>query len=58
MEAYGDSGKYKVVFAEPAKEIEHIPFGDAPSGAMQGPCYTTYDKLQKAKKITDLIARG
>jgi hypothetical protein len=58
IEAYGDSGKYKVVFSEPAKKIEPIPFGDAPSGAMQGPRYTTYDKLRKAKKITDLLLRG
>jgi hypothetical protein len=58
IEAYGDSGKYKVVFSEPAKKIEPIPFGDAPSGAMQGPRYTTYDKLRKAKKITDLLVRG
>lgn len=58
IEAYGDSGKYKIVFAEPAKEIKPIPFGDAPSGAMQCPRYTTYDKLQKAKKITDLIGHS
>jgi hypothetical protein len=37
IEPYGESGKYKVVFSEPAKEIAPIPFGDAPSGAMQGP---------------------
>jgi hypothetical protein len=58
IEAYGDSGKYKVVFSEPAKEIEPIRFGDAPSGAMQGPRYTTYEKLQKAKTISDLLGRG
>ena len=34
IEPYGDTGKYKVIFSEPAKEIEHIPYGDAPSGAM------------------------
>jgi hypothetical protein len=58
IEAYGDSGKYKLVFAEPAKEIRSIPFGDALSGAMQGPRYTTYERLLKAKKITDLISRA
>ena len=58
IEPFGDSGKYKLVFSEPAKAIGPIPFGDAPSGAMQGPRYTTYDKLQKAKKLTDLIGKG
>lgn len=55
IEPYGDSGKYKLIFSEPAKPIGPIPFGDAPSGFMQGPRYTTYNKLIKAKKVTDLI---
>lgn len=54
IEPYGDSGKYKLIFSEPAKPIGPIPFADAPSGFMQGPRYTTYDKLQKAKKVTDI----
>lgn len=52
---YGDTGKYKVIFSEPAKEIEHIPYGDAPSGAMQGPRYTNLAKLKNAKKLTDVL---
>jgi hypothetical protein len=33
IEPYGDSGKYKLIFSEPAKPIGPIPFADAPSGA-------------------------
>ena len=55
IEPYGESGKYKVVFSEPAKQIEPIPYGDAPSGAMQGPRYTSFEKLKAATKLIDLI---
>jgi hypothetical protein len=55
IEPYGDSGKYQLIFSEPAKPIGPIPFGDAPSGFMQGSRYTNYENLQKAKKLTDLI---
>ncbi|MEM8971235.1 MAG: GIY-YIG nuclease family protein [Pseudomonadota bacterium] len=54
IEPYGDSGKYKVVFAEPAKEIGPIPYGDAPPHSMRGPRYTTFRKLLAAKQISDL----
>src|SRR5262249_36639424 len=54
IEPYGDSGKYKLIFSEPAKPIEPIPFADAPSGFMQGPRYTSLQKLQTAKKVIDL----
>jgi len=56
IEPYGDSGKYKLIFSEPARPIGPILFADAPSGFMQGPRYTTYNKLQKSKKVTDIIA--
>jgi hypothetical protein len=55
IEPYGDSGKYKVVFSEPAKRIDPIPFGDAPSGAMQGPRYTSFEKLKSAKTVSDIF---
>jgi hypothetical protein len=55
VEPYGDKGKYRVVFSEPAKPIGPIPFGDAPSGFMQGPRYTTYRRLQSAKTVVDTI---
>jgi hypothetical protein len=55
IEPYGEDGKYKLNFAEPAKPIGPIPFGDAPQGSMQGPRYTTLEKLLKAQKLTDLF---
>jgi hypothetical protein len=55
IEPYGDEGKYRINFAGPAEEIDPIPFGDAKSGAMQGPRYTSSHKIQTAKKLTDLI---
>jgi hypothetical protein len=57
IEPYGDSGKYKLIFSEPAKSIGPIPFADAPSGLMQGSRYTTHDKLMKAKKVAELFAK-
>jgi hypothetical protein len=54
IEPYGESGKYKVVFKGPAREIDEIPFSDAPSGAMQGPRYTSLTRLKSAKKLTDI----
>jgi hypothetical protein len=58
IEPHGDSGKYKLVFSEPARAIGPVPLGDAPSGFMQGPRYTTYERLLKAKKVTDLMIRA
>ena len=55
IEPYGEGGKYKVVFSEPAKKIGPIPYGDASSGAMQGRRYTNFEKLKAAKTLTDLI---
>lgn len=55
IEPYGEQGKFKLIFAEPAKPIGPIPFADAPQGSMQGPRYTSIDKLLKAKKLTDLF---
>lgn len=55
IEPYGDEGKYRLVFTEPAKPIGPIPFADAPSGAMQGPRYTSLKKLLAAKKVSELF---
>jgi len=55
IEPYGEQGKFKLIFAAHAKAIGPIPFADAPQGSMQGPRYTTFDKLMKAKKLTDLF---
>ena len=55
IEPYGDEGRYRIVFTEPAKPIEPIPFSDAAPGSMQGPRYTSYRKLISAKKLSDLF---
>ena len=55
IEPYGEGGKYKVIFSTPAQKLGPIQFGDAPSGAMQGPRYTTFDKLTHAKMLKDLF---
>jgi len=55
IEPYGDTGKYKVVFSGPAQEIGPIPFGNAPSGAMQGPRYTRLELLKKASSLEDIL---
>jgi hypothetical protein len=57
IEPYGEEGKYRVVFKAPAMRLDKpIPFGDAPGGAMQGPRYTTLQRLRSASKLTDLMA--
>lgn len=55
IEPYGDEGKYRLIFSEPAKAIGPIPFGDAITGAMQGSRYTSFKKLVAAKKISELF---
>lgn len=55
IEPYGEEGKYRLVFSQPAKPIGPIPFADAPQGLMQGPRYTTLAKLLGAKKLMDLF---
>jgi len=58
IEPYGESGKYKVIFSEKAQPIGPLPFGDAPPGAMQGPRYTTFEKLKRAEKVSDLLGKS
>lgn len=59
IEPYGDEGKYRLVFAEPAKPLARpIPFSDAPQGSMQGPRYTSLARLQSARRVGDLFARS
>jgi hypothetical protein len=57
IEPYGEDGKYKLNFSEPARSIGPIPFADAASGTMQGPRYTTYARLTAAKRVADLFAK-
>ncbi|MCA9916241.1 MAG: GIY-YIG nuclease family protein, partial [Anaerolineae bacterium] len=52
FEPYGDEGKFKVIFAEPAEKLEQAkPFANAVSGAMQGPRYCTRDIFDAAKTV-------
>ena len=55
IEPYGESGKYKLVFSERARTVGPIAFGDAPKGTMQGPRYTTIDRLRKSKTLSELF---
>lgn len=58
IESYGDEGKYRLIFAEPAKPlVKPIPFGDAQPGSMQGPRYTNLARLLSAKQVSDLFDR-
>jgi hypothetical protein len=57
IEPYGEGGKYKVIFSEPAKSIGPVPYADAPSGAMQGPRYTSFERLKTAKKLSDVMMK-
>jgi hypothetical protein len=59
IEPYGDEGKYRLVFAEPAMPLpKPVPFADAPQGSMQGPRYTSLSRLQSAARVGDLIPRS
>ena len=57
IEPYGEGGKYRIVFSEKARPIGPIPFGDALPGTMQGPRYTTFEKLRTAKKLSDVFLK-
>jgi hypothetical protein len=58
IEPFGEGGKYKLIFSEPAQTIGPISFGNAPSGAMQGPRYTSLKQLRVAKTIADLMGKS
>lgn len=58
IESYGDSGKYRLIFSEQAKNISPIPFGDAVAGSMQGPRYTSLEKLLRASSVGELFGNS
>jgi len=59
IEPYGDEGKYRLVFVEPAQPLTRpIPLADAPRGWMQGPRYTNFARLQSAQRVTDLVTQA
>lgn len=56
IEPYGENGKYKLIFKSPAQALPApIEFGNAPSGAMQGPRYTTIEKIRGARTLSEII---
>lgn len=55
IEPYGEGGKYKIVFAQKAQTVGPIPYGNSPSGTMQGPRYTNFESLKSAKQVSDLL---
>ncbi len=55
IEPYGESGKYRLVFSEKARPVGPITFGDATKGWMQGPRYTTIERLRKSKTLRELF---
>jgi hypothetical protein len=56
IEPFGDGGKYKIIFSEPASQVSPIPFDDAPKGCMQGTRYANFEKLKQAKKLGDILS--
>ena len=58
IEPYGEEGKYKLVFSEPAKKLEKpIPYSDAPLGYMQGMRYANFQKLKVRKRLQKFSSR-
>jgi hypothetical protein len=56
IEKYKDTNKYIVYFKDPAKEINHVLLDTKKKGtAPQAPRYTTYEKLMKAKVLSDVF---
>lgn len=56
IESYGDAGKYKVIFAQPAQELKKkIVIADAPAGSLQSLRYTSSEKLFSVQAIKDLF---
>jgi hypothetical protein len=56
IEKYKDSSKYVVHFKGPAKKMEPIKFTEKKKGvAPQAPRYTTFNKLMKAKTISEVF---
>ena len=56
IEPYGESGKYRLVFSEKAKTVGPIKYGSSPKGTMQGPRYTSIDRLLKSLTLSELFA--
>ncbi|MDO9580509.1 MAG: hypothetical protein Q7J06_08075 [Bacteroidales bacterium] len=56
IEKYKDTNKYIVTFKDSAKEISHVLLDTKKKGtAPQAPRYTAYEKLLKAKVLSDVF---
>ena len=55
IEAYGDGRKYKLYFKGEPFAITPIPFGDAKTGSLQGPRYSSLEKMLKVKTVKELF---
>ena len=56
IEPWEDTGKFNVNFVEPAEEIEPIPLvSKSKVRALQGPRYTSFDRLRKAKTLDEVF---
>jgi hypothetical protein len=56
IEPWQDTGKFVVNFAEPARKIDHIPLvPKSKVKALQGPRYTSFDRLQRAKTLDEVF---
>ncbi len=55
IEQFGEEGKYKLIFKEPAKKFDKPIVSDLSQGGMQGSRYTSFDKLIKATKMSELF---
>ena len=55
IEPYGEEGKYRLIFAERAKSFKNPIKFDLKTGAMQSPRYTSFKRLSKASKMSDLF---
>jgi hypothetical protein len=57
IEPYGETHKYKLVFAGKPQQVGPIAYGDARPVDVKHPFYTTFDKLKSAKQLTDLMEK-
>lgn len=56
IEPYADTGKYKVVFAEPAQEIGPIrPSAGTKTSFLQSPRFASYERIKNAKALEEVF---
>lgn len=55
IKPYKDTGKYEIVFENPAEKIKKIPLGSNSSKSPQGPVYAEMEKIRKAKDVEQIL---